>query len=70
MYDLDPLDQKRGWIWLFCASAFGALLVWFLPWIDRKLSESTFEKDKSVYMRELRVAQASVGSGVVDPRSR
>ncbi len=64
-----PEEQKSGMKWFFGGLLAAVALTAFLFTVDNRLSNSDREKRLGKELNRLRVAQATVGTGVVDPRA-
>lgn len=66
--ELDPAEQRRGYIWFFGASAFALGVIFIVVNGDRYLSTSKREVVVHDTLKELRTAQTSLDSLTSDER--
>lgn len=68
--ELDRDEVRRGSLWFVFAGLFALALSIFIYSRDIALEQSTYEKDNTNTMREIRTASGSVGAGNSDVRLR
>ena len=62
--------KSDAYRWILMAGGGAVLLSCFLAWADYRLSHSDYDQRLGDTLRELRTAQASQASRVLDPRQR
>ena len=68
--ELDQNEVRQGAIWFVFAGLFALCVAIGIYSVDVMLNESTFEKDNTYNLREVRSAAQGLGSGNSDVRLR